>query len=101
MKENFFIVIESLHIQDEGSLDNVKQTIFKILKFKFFLQPFNLSIDKLKKREIIYIDIANDPIAPGVSLDFIKIFKFLKILRIIWKVKIQQKSYRKKLVEVN
>ncbi|CAF0863524.1 unnamed protein product [Brachionus calyciflorus] len=47
MKENFFIKIESLHIQDDGSLDN----------------PFNLSKDQLNKREVVYIDIANDPIS--------------------------------------
>ncbi|RMZ94908.1 phosphatidylinositol transfer alpha isoform isoform X2 [Brachionus plicatilis] len=49
MKENFFIRIESLHVQDDGSLEN----------------PFNLSKDQLKKREIINIDIANDTVAAG------------------------------------
>lgn len=46
MKENFFIKIESLHVQDNGNLDNA----------------FNLSKDELKKRDVVYIDIANDQI---------------------------------------
>jgi len=46
MKENFFIKIESLHVQDKGTLEN----------------PFNLTKEQLKNREVIYIDIANDPI---------------------------------------
>jgi hypothetical protein len=47
MKENFFIKIESLHVADKGQLEN----------------PFDLPADLLSKREIIYIDIANDPVA--------------------------------------
>jgi hypothetical protein len=47
MKENFFIRIESLHVADKGTLDN----------------PFNLSKHELDKREVIYIDIANDPVS--------------------------------------
>lgn len=49
MKENFFIKIESLHVQDNGNLDNA----------------FNLSKDELKKRDVVYIDIANDQIPPA------------------------------------
>lgn len=49
MKENFFIKIESFHSQDKGTLEN----------------PFNLPTDLLAKREIIYIDIANDPVLPA------------------------------------
>ncbi|KAL5275187.1 PITPNB family protein [Megaselia abdita] len=46
MKENFSICIESLHIGDIGDKDNVHE----------------LSADKLKSREVIQIDIANDPV---------------------------------------
>lgn len=46
MKENFFIKIESLHISGNGELDN----------------PFELPPDLLSKREVIYIDIVNDPV---------------------------------------
>ncbi|KAG5894188.1 hypothetical protein JTB14_037754 [Gonioctena quinquepunctata] len=46
-KDNFVICIESMHIADTGKQDNVHQ----------------LSSDKLKQRDIVYIDIANDPIA--------------------------------------
>ncbi|XP_069684079.1 phosphatidylinositol transfer protein alpha isoform isoform X1 [Periplaneta americana] len=51
MKENFIIVIESLHIADTGMQQNVHE-----------LPP-----EKLKHREIVHIDIANDPVA---SADF-------------------------------
>ncbi|PAA54792.1 hypothetical protein BOX15_Mlig008177g2 [Macrostomum lignano] len=44
MKENFFIKIESMHVQDAGTQQNVHQ-----------LPP-----DLLSKREVVYIDIAND-----------------------------------------
>nr|XP_023012197.1 phosphatidylinositol transfer protein beta isoform [Leptinotarsa decemlineata] len=46
MKDNFVICIESMHIADTGKQENVHQ----------------LSNDKLKQREIIHIDIANDPV---------------------------------------
>lgn len=46
MKENFFIKIESLHVADKGQSENV----------------FNLPPDLLAKREVVYIDIANDPV---------------------------------------
>ncbi|KAJ8678509.1 hypothetical protein QAD02_014296 [Eretmocerus hayati] len=44
MKENFFIIIESYHIGDIGDQENVHE-----------LPP-----DKLKIREVVHIDIAND-----------------------------------------
>ncbi|PAA48622.1 hypothetical protein BOX15_Mlig021487g2 [Macrostomum lignano] len=44
MKDNFFIKIESMHVQDAGTQENVHQL------------PPNL----LQKREVVYIDIAND-----------------------------------------
>ncbi|KAJ8953874.1 hypothetical protein NQ314_007190 [Rhamnusium bicolor] len=47
MKENFVICIESMHIADTGKQDNVHE----------------LSGDKLKQREVVFIDIANDPVA--------------------------------------
>nr|CFW94246.1 Eka-PI transferase 3 protein [Euperipatoides kanangrensis] len=46
MRENFQISIESIHLQDNGSQENAH----------------HLPPDKLKKREIVYIDIANDSI---------------------------------------
>lgn len=49
MKENFFIDITSLHVADNGSSYNV----------------FELSPEQLAKREIVKIDIANDPIQPN------------------------------------
>ena len=49
MKENFFVKIESLHVADKGQSENV----------------FNLMPDALAKREVVYIDIANDPVNAG------------------------------------
>lgn len=46
MKENFSIKIESFHSTEKGLIDNV----------------FELSPEQLKKREVINIDIAKDPI---------------------------------------
>ncbi|XP_039752657.1 phosphatidylinositol transfer protein alpha isoform [Pararge aegeria] len=47
MKENFIICIESLHVPDVGDQANVHE-----------LPP-----DKLKIREVVHIDIANDPMS--------------------------------------
>ncbi|XP_011503545.1 PREDICTED: phosphatidylinositol transfer protein alpha isoform [Ceratosolen solmsi marchali] len=47
MKENFIIIIESYHIGDIGDQENVHE-----------LPP-----NKLKIREVVHIDISNDPIA--------------------------------------
>lgn len=47
MKENFFITIESLHLPDRGDKYNVH----------------GLDAEKLKVREIVMIDIANDPMS--------------------------------------
>ncbi|KAK9887308.1 hypothetical protein WA026_021618 [Henosepilachna vigintioctopunctata] len=46
MKENFVICIETMHVGDVGNSDNVHQ----------------LPNDKLKQREVVFIDIANDSI---------------------------------------
>lgn len=46
MKENFFIKIETLHLPDRGTTENAHK----------------LEGDALKKREVIHIDIANDPV---------------------------------------
>ncbi|XP_074593634.1 phosphatidylinositol transfer protein vib [Brevipalpus obovatus] len=48
MKGNFKIIIESLHFPDNGNQENVHE-----------LPP-----EKLKDREVIYIDIANDKVTP-------------------------------------
>lgn len=49
MKDNFIIVIESLHLPDKGNQFNVHE----------------LGNDKLKLREVVMIDIASDSIAPS------------------------------------
>lgn len=49
MKENFYIVIETMHYGDAGVTENIHE----------------LSPDKLKIREVVMIDIANDPVLPG------------------------------------
>ncbi|XP_022901071.1 phosphatidylinositol transfer protein alpha isoform isoform X2 [Onthophagus taurus] len=46
MKGNFTITIESVHESDRGQTENVHE----------------LTGEKLKQREVVYIDIANDPI---------------------------------------
>ncbi|XP_059490574.1 phosphatidylinositol transfer protein alpha isoform isoform X3 [Neocloeon triangulifer] len=46
MKENFYIIIESLHLGDTGEQENVHQ----------------LPEDRLKQREVVHIDIAHDPV---------------------------------------
>jgi hypothetical protein len=49
MKDNFIIVIETLHVADRGDQYNVHE----------------LSPEKLKMREVVMIDIASDPITPS------------------------------------
>merc|ERR1712136_300747 len=49
MKENFYIVIETMHYGDAGVTENIHE----------------LSPDKLKIREVVMIDIANDPVLPA------------------------------------
>lgn len=49
MKDNFYIVIETMHYADNGVSENIHE----------------LPSDKLKIREIVTIDIANDPVLPG------------------------------------
>jgi len=49
MKEKFRISIETMHTADRGESDNVHR----------------LTPEELKKREIVYIDIANDTVRPG------------------------------------
>ncbi|CAG0893887.1 unnamed protein product [Darwinula stevensoni] len=46
MKENFVLMIETLHLDDAGDKSNVHE----------------LSQDKLRQREVVLIDIANDPV---------------------------------------
>ncbi len=48
MKDNFIIVIETLHLPDKGNQFNVHE----------------LGNDKLKMREIVMIDIAGDSVSP-------------------------------------
>ncbi|KAK5638045.1 hypothetical protein RI129_012340 [Pyrocoelia pectoralis] len=49
MKENFVICIESMHIGDIGNQENVHE----------------LPAEKLKIRDVVHVDIANDPINPS------------------------------------
>ncbi|XP_045469293.1 phosphatidylinositol transfer protein alpha isoform isoform X1 [Harmonia axyridis] len=46
MKDNFVICIETMHVGDSGNSENVHQ----------------LSNDKLKQREVVFVDIANDTV---------------------------------------
>ncbi|XP_055339764.1 phosphatidylinositol transfer protein alpha isoform-like [Paramacrobiotus metropolitanus] len=48
MKDKFWLTIESLHLADRGTSENVH----------------NLPPEKLAKREVVYIDIANDYVDP-------------------------------------
>lgn len=52
MKGNFFICIETMHCPDAGKSENVH----------------GLPPEKLKNREVVFIDIANDPVAPKVQV---------------------------------
>lgn len=47
MKDNFVICIESMHIGDQGDQENVHE----------------LTPDKLKQRDVVHIDIANDSVS--------------------------------------
>ena len=51
MKDNFYIIVETYHLPDRGNQENVHE----------------LQDKKLKKRTVVHIDIANDPVA---SADF-------------------------------
>lgn len=52
MKNNFKLVIETMHAPDRGTQENAHQ----------------LSPERLKQRDIVYIDIANDPISSSVRV---------------------------------
>lgn len=54
MKDGFKLTIETVHAPDRGIQENVHQ-----------LPP-----ELLKQREVIYIDIANDPVQQSVSLQY-------------------------------
>lgn len=49
MKEKFLLIVESLHLPDKGEKENVHE-----------LPP-----EKLKHREVVHIDIGNDPVSAG------------------------------------
>ena len=69
MKENFVICIESLHLPDKGHQDNVSGakgnagTCRTHVSCFLSLQVHELSGDKLKQRDVVFIDIANDPVS--------------------------------------
>lgn len=52
MKSNFFIKIETMHYPDRGQQENIHE-----------LPP-----EKLKHREVIHIDIANDQVSNKVCI---------------------------------
>lgn len=52
MKDNFFIKIETMHYPDKGQQENIHQ----------------LSPEQLKTREVVFLDIANDPVSNKVSV---------------------------------
>ena len=92
MKGNFFISIETMHFADNGQTENIHQ-----------LPP-----EKLKMRDVIHIDIANDPVSNKVSCLRLLLLCFLNLIiiilksssRIIKKVKIQEGFIRTKPEEV-
>lgn len=49
MKENFYIIIETYHLPGTGDMENVHE----------------LDDKKLKQRQVVHIDIANDPVLAG------------------------------------
>ncbi|XP_041350271.1 phosphatidylinositol transfer protein alpha isoform-like [Gigantopelta aegis] len=49
MKENFYIIIESMHYEDRGETENIH----------------DLDNEDLKKRQVVNIDIAHDPVRRG------------------------------------
>lgn len=60
MKGSFFISIETMHYADSGQQENIHQ-----------LPP-----DKLRNREVIHIDIANDPVSNKVICIMILYFDY-------------------------
>lgn len=54
MKEKFRVVLETMHCQDNGTQDNVHQ----------------LSPEKRKEREIVFVDIAKDAVSKGEYKEF-------------------------------
>lgn len=70
MKDNFVIMIESFHIGDDGNQHNVSAIEPRRVLISSLLtwlpsreQVHELPPDKLKIREVVHIDIANDPIS--------------------------------------
>lgn len=49
MKDNFYVIIESLQLPDDGRTDN----------------PHGLSGERLAQREVVHLDIARDPVSSG------------------------------------
>ncbi|KAG0730367.1 Phosphatidylinositol transfer protein alpha isoform [Chionoecetes opilio] len=72
MKENFYITVESLHVEDDGESENNPTYMKK--NFTITVETFHLddkgtmenvhrlSEEKLKEREVVNIDISNDPV---------------------------------------
>lgn len=54
MKSNFFIKIETMHYPDRGQQENIH----------------DLPPEKLRQREVIHIDIANDSVPNKVRMEF-------------------------------
>ena len=62
MKDNFRLVIETMHAPDRGTQDNAH----------------HLDQQLLKQREVIFIDIANDPVNQSVCFVFC-LFRFRRM----------------------
>lgn len=68
MKENFQLIIESMHRPGGPEVENVRKLIQLLalllqLTILNFVQILNLSEEQLKMREVVHIDIANDRIS--------------------------------------
>ena len=76
MKDGFHITITTMHVEnDRGLQENVSCFIDQVsdccTEMNLFLlcpQVHDLPSDKLSKRDVIHVDIVNDPVSSSVSL---------------------------------
>lgn len=83
MKDGFKLTIETMHAPDRGTQENVHQ-----------LPP-----EQLKQREVVWIDIANDPSPVRLSSTVFCFYYNMFIYRNINKMRIQKFSSHRKLEE--
>lgn len=60
MKENFYVKIETIHLPDNGTTENVSFWLNALPKKQDEIQAHGLKGEELAKREIVNINIAND-----------------------------------------